>query len=75
MTDKASLAKKFGMEVVGPLCNLFMQLKAETDWWLRELPVPVQEQIRRKKSRRETRGRDNMIRGHIAILERGRGKR
>lgn len=75
MTDKASLAKKFGMEVVGPLCNLFTQLKAETDWWLRELPVPVQEQIQTQKIALERREEDiNMIRGQIAILEAREGE-
>ncbi len=70
MTDKASLAKKFGMEVVGPLRNLFTQLKAETDWRLRELPVPVQEQIQTQKIALEKREEDlRMIHGQIAILE------
>jgi hypothetical protein len=70
MTDKASLAKKFGIEVVGPLRNLFTQLKAETDWRLRALPVPVQEQIQTQKIALEKREEDiNMIRGQIAILE------
>ena len=70
MTDKASLAKKFGMEVVGPLRNLFAQLKAETDWRLRELPVPVQEQIQTQKIALEKREEDlGMIHGQIAILE------
>jgi hypothetical protein len=70
MTDKASLAKKFGMEVVGPLRSLFAQLKAETDWRLRELPVPVQEQIQMQKIALEKREEDiNMIRGQIVILE------
>ena len=70
MTDKASLAKKFGIEVVEPLRNLFTQLKAETDWRLRALPVPVQEQIQTQKIALEKREEDiNMIRGQIAFLE------
>jgi len=70
MTDKASLAKKFGIEVVAPLRDLFMQLKAETDWWLRELSVPVQDQIQAQKIALEKREEDlHMIRDQIATLE------
>lgn len=70
MTDKASLAKKFGMEVVAPLRGLFTQLKEESDWWLRELSVPVQDQIQTQKIALEKRQEDiNMIRGQITILE------
>ena len=70
MTDKTSLAKKFGMEVVAPLRDLFAQLKAETDWWLRELSIPVQDQIQAQKIALEKRDEDiNMIRGQITILE------
>jgi hypothetical protein len=70
MTDKASLAKKFGMEVVGPLRDLFAHLKEETDWWLRELSVPVLDQIQAQKISLEKREEDiNMIRGQITILE------
>ncbi len=69
MTDKASLAKKFGMEVVAPLRDLFARLKAETDWWLRELSVPVQDQIQAQKIALEKREEDlNMIRDQIATL-------
>lgn len=69
MTDKTSLAKKFGMEVVAPLRNLFAQLKTETDWWLRELSVPVQEQIQAQKIALEKREEDiNMIRDQITTL-------
>lgn len=70
MTDKASLAKKFGVEVVAPLRHLFAQLKAETDWWLRELSVPVQDQIQAQKIALEKRAEDiDMIRDQIATLE------
>ncbi|MHB8167271.1 MAG: hypothetical protein ACYDDT_10950 [Sulfuricella sp.] len=70
ITDKTSLAKKFGMEVVAPLRDLFAQLKAETDWWLRELSVPVQDQIQAQKIALEHREEDiNMIRDQIATLE------
>ena len=70
MTDKASLAKKFGVEVVVPLRDLFTHLKEETDWWLRELSVPVQDQIQAQKIALEKREEDiNMIRGQITILE------
>jgi len=70
MTDKNSLAKKFGMEVVAPLHDLFTQLKAETDWWLKELSVPIQEQIQVKKIALEKREEDiNMIRDQITTLE------
>lgn len=70
MTDKTSLAKKFGMEVVAPLRDLFAQLKAETDWWLRELSAPVQDQIQAQKIALERREEDiNMIRDQIATLE------
>jgi hypothetical protein len=69
MTDKASLAKKFGMEVVAPLRDLFAHLKTETDWWLRELSAPVQEQIQAQKIALEKREEDiNMIRDQIATL-------
>jgi hypothetical protein len=69
MTDKTSLAKKFGMEVVAPLRDLFTQLKAETDWWLRELSIPVQDQIQAQKIALEKREEDiNMIRDQITIL-------
>ncbi len=70
MTDKTSLAKKFGIEVVAPLRALFTQLKAETDWWLRELSVPVQDQIQAQKIALEKRQEDiNMIRDQIETLE------
>lgn len=70
MTDKTSLAKKFGVEVVAPLRHLFTQLKAETDWWLRELSVPVQDQIQAQKIALEKRAEDiDMIRDQIATLE------
>ena len=70
MTDKTSLAKKFGMEVVVPLRDLFTQLKAETDWWLKELSVPVQEQIQTQKIALEKRKEDiDMIHNQIATLE------
>jgi hypothetical protein len=70
MTDKTTLAKKFGVEVVMPLRDLFAQLEAETDWWLNELSVPVQDQIQAKKITLEKREEDiNMIRGQIAILK------
>jgi hypothetical protein len=70
MTDKASLAKKFGLEVVAPLRDLFAQLKAETDWWLRELSIPVQDQIQAQKIALEKREEDIvMIRDQITILE------
>jgi len=70
MTDKTSLAKKFGMEVVAPLRDLFTQLKAETDWWLRELSAPVQEQIQAKKVALEKCEEDiSMIRDQITTLE------
>jgi hypothetical protein len=70
MTDKASLAKKFGLEVVAPLRSLFANLKEDTDWWLRELSVPVQAQIQTQKISLEKREEDiNMIRGQITLLE------
>ena len=70
MTDKTSLAKKFGMEVVVPLRGLFTQLKAEIDWWLRNLSVPVQDQIQAQKIALEKREENiNMIRDQITILE------
>ncbi|GEM_PF-5299400 len=70
MTDKTSLAKKFGTEVVVPLRDLFAQLKAETDWWLRDLAIPVQDQIQSQKTALEKREADiNMIREQITILE------
>lgn len=70
MTDKTSLAKKFGMEVVAPLRGLFSQLEAETDGWLRELLIPIQEQIQAQKIALEKREADiNMIRDQIATLE------
>lgn len=69
MTDKTTLAKKFGMEVVAPLRDLFTQLRAETDWWLKGLSVPVQEQIQAQKIALEKREEDiDMIQDQIAIL-------
>ena len=70
MTDKASLAKKFEMEVVEPLRGLFTHLEAETDWWLRELSVPVQDHIQMQKIALEKRKEDiDMIHNQIATLE------
>ena len=70
MTDKTSLAKKFGLEVAVPLRDLFTHLKEETDWWLRELSVPVQDQIQAQKIALEKREEDiSMIRDQITILE------
>jgi len=70
MTDKASLAKKFASEVVAPLRSLFANLKEDTDWWLRELSVPVQAQIQAQKISLEKREEDiNMIRDQITLLE------
>lgn len=36
ITDKASLVKKFGLEVVLPLRSLFARLQADTEDWLKE---------------------------------------
>lgn len=70
MTDKTSLAKKFGMEVVAPLRDLFAHLKAETDWWLGELSAPVQDQIQAQKIALEKREEDILkIRDQINILD------
>ncbi len=56
--------------MVAPLRGLFTQLKAETDWWLRELSIPVQDQIQAQKIALEKREEDlNMIRDQITILE------
>lgn len=49
MTDKTSLARKFGMEVVAPLRVLFMQIRMETERWLKEISMPLQAQIQEKK--------------------------
>jgi hypothetical protein len=70
LTDKASLAKKFGVEVVAPLRDLFAQMKEETDGWLRELTIPVQDQIQAQKIALDKRETDiSQIRDQIALLE------
>lgn len=70
MTDKNSLAKKFGLEVVAPLRGLFTQLRSETDRWLKESATPVQAQIQSQKIGLEKREEDiRMIRDQIVTLE------
>lgn len=70
MTDKSSLAKKFGVEVIAPLRDLFTQLNTETEWWLKELSLPVQDQIQKQKIALEKRKKDiGMIQDQIAILK------
>lgn len=70
MTDKNSLAKKFGLEVVSPLRDLFNQIRMETERWLKEISTPLQNQIQEKKIGLEKRGEDlDKIRDHIVTLE------
>lgn len=70
MTDKNSLAKKFGLEVVSPLRGLFMQVRTETERWLQAISTPLQEQIQEKKVGLERREEDlGKIRDQIATLE------
>ncbi|MDD5240896.1 MAG: hypothetical protein PHG47_04130 [Sulfuricella sp.] len=69
VTDKNSLAKKFGLEVVTPLRGLFTQLRSETDRWLKESVTPVQAQIQSQKIGLEKREEDiRMIRDQIVTL-------
>lgn len=70
MTDKTSLAKKFGLEVVSPLRVLFIQIRRETERWLKEISTPLQEQIQEKKIGLERREEDlDKILDHIVTLE------
>ncbi|HUW49470.1 MAG TPA: hypothetical protein VMV75_00485 [Sulfuricella sp.] len=70
ITDKNSLAKKFGLEVVSPLRGLFTQLRSETERWLKESAAPVQEQIQAQKIALEKREADiHMICEQVVILE------
>ncbi|MCE5180735.1 MAG: hypothetical protein LLG15_02940 [Betaproteobacteria bacterium] len=70
LTDKNSLAKKFGLEVVVPLRGLFTQLWTETDRWLKESIAPVQVQIQAQKIALEKREADIfMIREQVVTLE------
>lgn len=69
MTDKNSLAKKFGLEVVAPLRGLFVQIRVETERWLKEIATPLQEQIQEKKVDLERREEDlGKIRDQIVTL-------
>lgn len=69
LTDQTRLIKKFGVEVICPLRNLFGHLHGETVWWLKELPIPVQNQIQKHKVLLEKRKQDiDMIQDQIAIL-------
>lgn len=70
MTDKNSLVKKFGLEVASPLRILFIQIRMETERWLREVSTPLQEQIQEKKIGLEKREEDlDKILDHIVTLE------
>lgn len=70
LTDKNSLAKKFGLEVVAPLRGLFTQLWTETDRWLKESIAPVQAQIQAQKIALEKREADIlMIREQVVTLD------
>jgi hypothetical protein len=69
MTDKNSLAKKFGLEVATPLRGMFAQLRTEMECWLQDSIAPLQEQIQAQKIVLEKRETDiNMIRDQIFIL-------
>lgn len=70
MTDKTSLAKKFGMEVVTPLRILFKQIRMETERWLKEITTPLQDQIQEKKVDLEQREENlDKILDYIVTLE------
>ncbi|MGE5028018.1 MAG: hypothetical protein ACM3JK_06055, partial [Betaproteobacteria bacterium] len=70
MTDKNSLAKKFGLEVVSPLRDLFIRIRMETEQWLREISAPLQEHIQEKKIGLERRAEElDKIRDQIVTLE------
>lgn len=70
MTDKNSLAKKFGLEVVSPLRKLFAQLRGDTDRWLRESCVPLQERLQQQKMQQERRAEDiAKVRDYLLTLE------
>lgn len=69
LTDKNSLARKFGLETVVPLRGLFTQLRSETDRWLKESIAPAQAQIQAQKIALEKRETDLcMIRDQIVTL-------
>lgn len=70
MTDKNSLAKKFGLEVVSPLRSLFAQLRGDADRWLRESCVPLQERLQQQKMQQEKRAEDiAKVRDYLLTLE------
>jgi hypothetical protein len=70
MTDKASLVKKFGLEVVLPLRSLFAKLQAETLEWLKEPCTGLQGKLQDEKIRLEKRQEDiAKIRDYLATLE------
>lgn len=70
MMDKSSLAKKFGVKIISPLRDIFSQLSAETEWWLKELSIPVQKQIQKQKVALEKRAKNiDMIRDQISVLQ------
>ena len=70
ITDKNSLAKKFGLEIVLPLRSLFAQLRTEMAQWLSGASVPLQEHVRLQKLQLENLAEDiAKIKDYLLTLE------
>ena len=70
ITDKNSLAKKFGLEIVLPLRGLFAQLRTEMEPWLRGTSVPLQEHVHLQKMQLENLAEDiAKIKDYLLTLE------
>jgi len=70
ITDKNSLVKKFGLEIVLPLRGLFAQLRTEMEPWLRGTSVPLQEHVHLQKMQLENLAEDiAKIKDYLLTLE------
>ncbi|MDD5329113.1 MAG: hypothetical protein PHX38_03855 [Sulfuricella sp.] len=70
ITDKNSLAKKFGQEVAAPLRDLFARLGIEAERWLEEVSLLPQVQLRDRKAGLERREENlGKILDHFVTLE------
>lgn len=70
ITDKATLTKKFALELAAPLRELFVRLHIETERWLREVSILLQIQLRERKVGQELREENlEKILDYIVTLE------
>ncbi len=70
ITDKNSLVKKFGQEVVAPLRELFVQLGLEVERWLKQVSMLLQVQLQERRVGLELREENlGKILDHLVTLD------